>query len=1105
MAIKFNMLTAPMGLPLLSSVLVLLSLGTQHAMAESDVLNKEDNVKVDEVVVVGTRKNLMNAQDIKREADTFVDAISADDIGALPDRSVLDAIKRLPGVAIERFVGPNDPDHFSVEGSGVILRGMVQTRSEFNGRDSFTANSGRGLSFQDIPPELMAGVDVYKNQTADMVEGGIGGTITLRTRKPFDSDERVLAFSSDYSYGDLAKKSSPSLSGLYSDRWSTHVGEIGFLVNYAKSTLYGTSHGIQSDAFVPYYAEDLAGAERFVNEGEGEPGLVWIPNAANLLMKEDHRKREGLALAAQFESTDETLLATAQFMRSDASLVWNERAIKYQGNYYDIDSRETEAKDGTDIAFDDQGLFQSGILVNGGDVWRAANFASDHIPRPRGGLYNQWGHKTQMDSRVNDLQTLIEDYSLNLLWTPNERFGLEGDLQFIHAKTSNDDVAVHINTWAAFDYDIRGSRPSLSLIEPWFGVRDEARDEGLDTYEAGYPGFSGDPKGDSNFFQDPNSYLWTSAMDHYERSNGESIALRLDADYHFDNLGVLKTLQAGYRYSRREQTVRFTQWNWGETLPAWQNAGLGWLPGVESQQDAYEWVDWSEFMHGGTVDIPGGSTIHATEAFIRSISGRDPSRTVETISGDSDRWLPYPARGGLDDKYGIFSPAEVNQTIEAKNAFYLRLDFAGDGELPFSGNLGLRYLVMERDATGVLVFPNLTPETTKPEELSLPIDPDAAEAYFQAQVVAGDFNSVEAAFQSSENDWVNDESNYLSAEERAFANGYGQASTAHVSSRELLPSFNIKLELTPNLISRFAIAKALAFPNMDDVRNRAIVEVAGDLVRTPKSDASTAEPVDKLLKTVGVPAWNAGGGNPYIQPMRSLQYDFSLEWYFSDVGQLSASLFHKNLSNYFVQGVTSQTFTNESTGVSNIADLTSTRNGGKGKLDGIELSYHQFFEGMFEGFGVQASYTYVDSTGIPNNEVDVDNERWFESQYEDTGIRVKLDSIPLQGQSDDTVNLVGMYELGPWNAQLGYSWRSKYLLTTRDVISKAPQWYNAHGELDGSVFFDIGEHFTIGLQATNMTNAQSEIVMILNDELIDTGRSWFISDRRIALVLRGTF
>src|SRR5438105_2793878 len=102
---------------------------SNNASAASD--SKTDNAG--EIIVTGIRQSLASAQQIKKKSDTIVDAITANDIGALPDRSVTEALQRVPGVSINRFGAPNDPDHFSVEGSGVIIRGLTFVRSEFNG------------------------------------------------------------------------------------------------------------------------------------------------------------------------------------------------------------------------------------------------------------------------------------------------------------------------------------------------------------------------------------------------------------------------------------------------------------------------------------------------------------------------------------------------------------------------------------------------------------------------------------------------------------------------------------------------------------------------------------------------------------------------------------------------------------------------------------------------------------------------------------------------------------------------------------------------------------------------------------------------------------
>jgi TonB-dependent receptor len=202
--------------------------------ADNTATTKSDE-DLTEILVTGIRKALETSQEIKKEADTVIDSITASDIGAFPDKSVAEALQRMSGVTVTRFAASGDTTHFSAEPSGVVIRGLPQVRSEFNGRDSFNANSSRGLSFSDVSPELMAGVDTYKNATADMIEGGIAGTVNLRTHVPFDSEGFVAAFSGELGYGNLAQEAKPSGSMLISNRWDTGLGEFGLMANAAYS------------------------------------------------------------------------------------------------------------------------------------------------------------------------------------------------------------------------------------------------------------------------------------------------------------------------------------------------------------------------------------------------------------------------------------------------------------------------------------------------------------------------------------------------------------------------------------------------------------------------------------------------------------------------------------------------------------------------------------------------------------------------------------------------------------------------------------------------------------------------------------------------------
>ncbi len=143
-------------------------------------------------------------------------------------------------------------------------------RGVFQGR-LFTANDGRGLSFEDVSAELLGGVNVYKNPSADMIEGGLGGTVDLRTRLPFDYDGRKIAGSVQYNYYDLADDGKPAFSGLFSDRWQTGIGEIGILVNYSQQKSPFRQDTISIE---PWYTQtDLPGYE-----GQG----VSVPHGAGI-------------------------------------------------------------------------------------------------------------------------------------------------------------------------------------------------------------------------------------------------------------------------------------------------------------------------------------------------------------------------------------------------------------------------------------------------------------------------------------------------------------------------------------------------------------------------------------------------------------------------------------------------------------------------------------------------------------------------------------------------------------------------------------------------------------------------------------------------------
>lgn len=192
-----------------------------------------DEVTEADIIVTGLRASVESARNIKRNADTIVDSIVAEDIGKFPDQNVVESLSRIPGVQIGRREG---------EGADISIRGLSNVKTVLNGRELF-GGTGRSFSLGDLPSEVLGGIDVYKTSTAAHIEGGLGGYVDVRTRRPFDFDGFSLSLSAKGTYYDRVRgfdsKARPSISGLISNRWETGIGEIGALLNvsYGKTSL----------------------------------------------------------------------------------------------------------------------------------------------------------------------------------------------------------------------------------------------------------------------------------------------------------------------------------------------------------------------------------------------------------------------------------------------------------------------------------------------------------------------------------------------------------------------------------------------------------------------------------------------------------------------------------------------------------------------------------------------------------------------------------------------------------------------------------------------------------------------------------------------------
>src|SRR5882757_1870675 len=179
-----------------------------------------------EVVVTGQRAAIRRAQDIKLNSISVVDAVSAEEAGKFPDQNVADALQRVPGVAVDRSGG--ESSQITVRGLGPDFVNVV-----LNGRTMATDAGDRAFQFDVLPSELISTAEVHKTSSADLEEGGIGGTVNIITARPLDSrgfhaagSLAAVNNSIDHAF---SGKTTPKASLLLGD--SNEDGTFGWLVS----------------------------------------------------------------------------------------------------------------------------------------------------------------------------------------------------------------------------------------------------------------------------------------------------------------------------------------------------------------------------------------------------------------------------------------------------------------------------------------------------------------------------------------------------------------------------------------------------------------------------------------------------------------------------------------------------------------------------------------------------------------------------------------------------------------------------------------------------------------------------------------------------------
>ena len=1030
----------------------------QTAEQEDPTIEDDENV----IVVEGIRAALENAQDFKRDADTVVDVVTAEDIGALPDRSVAEALQRVPGVNISRFEQRDDPDRFSVEGSGVIVRGLPFVRSELNGREVFSANGGRTLSFNDVSPELLGRVEVYKNSTADMIEGSISGLVNLVTRKPLDNPGFNFAGTFEINKGDLADKWAPGFSLLGSDTFDTGIGTFGLQLAYAQNRLVTRTDASQITDPCYRLASLDSGCLRARDVGSGgfggsnfdatnfpPDGAVIVPKGGGVRTTTLTRDRDAYSAVGQFESLDGSLLVTAEYLRAGTQATLNEFAMLALVNN---DAFFPVPVPGTTPVFDGPFL-QSGFFTQ---------ISDQGVP----------GISTEnlRFQRKDDAKT--EDFSLDIDYAFSDRFRANFEGQYIRSDRSEDGIILAMQTYTDIFIDNSGDTP----IVQFFPV--------------------GQSTSDAAYFTDPaNTYFWFH-LDNQVRNEGDLYSLRGDFEYDISDNGFFRAARFGARWAERNRVTRsanFSNWsNLGATWAArqgdWGAPRIGTFP-TGGGAYAFDFPDsadvrnpFGDNFQRGNVPVPmgnGSAIFYGGDDLVDAYLSGELGRDLDAIKAFT---LTPEGRPLIDGRAGLvegtpFLPGEISDVDEITRAAYARVDFAHDLDsgISIDGNIGLRFVSTTIKTGGEIQYP-------LPNFFDAVSEGGNGDGVVQQAEVAGKCDQI-LAQQGA--DSVPGYCGLSVDRQTQFASiftGEVVDDSADITYDNFLPSFNVKVDFGNGMLIRGAVSKGIFRPDL------AAYRTGGSIF-----DNSNNLRQGGTLETG--PLFQIFTGNRLLVPTESWNYDLSFEWYFADVGSLTAALFLKDISELENFGANVRTFTSPSGATTDVL-VQGPVNLDDGVLKGFELAYQHAFDflpGPLSGLGTQLTYTYVDGGEFNNSTLGAEQSPFAQG-------------LPLAGISKHTINAVAFYEKGPIAARLAYNWRSEFLQTPRDVIFPfSPIYGESTGQLDGSIFIDVLENLKVGVQGVNLLDEVTRTSQVFDFDGTRVTRSAFRNDRRYNIALRFSF
>ena len=1008
---------------------VVSALGAHAAYAQqAPAAAKEDAPAV--VLVSGTRQSVISAIERKKGAGTVIDSIVAEDIGQFPDKNVGEALSRITGVQLSRDFG---------EGGQVAIRGVEPNlnRVEINGMSVLSTNNtaGRGAELRELPAELIKSIDVYKGVTADITEGGVGGTVSIKTNKPLDFKKFTFATTLSGEHATLRGGVQPRASLLVADRFLN--GNLGLMANVVYDNVLTQGDFVRNTGWrflrdwdfspektvtstnttaagvaTPAGCAALTGADKTACERQWYDYTPSVPRYG--IWTRDHKRMSG-EFTAQYKFNND-FNAFASFQRNKQDQMLNDR--NWGTDFPDVNRLANAATLPTYNANGTVATAGTCAPVSTTSTPAGMVVANHHVTEYTVGsctaVAGQGGYNS-FNSTARDFNLRVDSYyrSGGFNW----RSGA-WDAEALVAKTNS-----------AYANDTN----AISLTQNAPGLKVSLDAQGL-------PHFTFPAAWDPN-----NAASYTRAEMQFRPTESESREdqLKLDLRYRTSIPFITKVWMGG-----QGRNSRMFQYNGGGYLISNGSNLSSTADDLDVQSaNVTHIINWDPLNTGAGTRAPVNQSFingNNSETWVSSSQMQQLVNAVRTtspaflsgadIAGFPGSWMApsYQAAVPLFDtskfnhdlvRYAmgrdgkLYPQVPGYDTEERIRSAYLRFDF--EQELfgfNIDGNFGLRYTGTETKSAGL-------------QQYRRRVERSAGSSTF---------------------------------DDRILGNAIGSAQRKY---HDYLPSVNAATWLVPDtMVVRLGYGKVMSRPAIDLIA-----------------------PSINCLEGSGRPQFGGDGtddctaGNPDLKPYRAANKDLSVEWYPNRDSQLSLAYFQKDIQTSIMPKVVVRS---DVFGDGKMWDVTTTVNYQGAVTKGVELAGRTaftFLPGLLSGFGVDANYTRMDFKYAPG-----------------AAVINTLDGSELSfaGLSKNSYNVAIWYDKDKINARLAYNYRDPYYTGGTDVNTGNPVFSESTGYLDGKIQYRISESMTVAFEAKNLTDERTLMTagsLLRPNELAWNGRRYYVS------------